>query len=392
LIQTFIKKAQLWSNDFSFSLIELAQKNIHESLRQNEALRHRARMLWLMCYFFIGIIFIYMLGFLIAPIELKVKILIIGIWIFQIMAHSTVVYLLQVKGYFALAASLFLLSIAIIYFLIIFITGGPVQSPATEIIFVLPIIAFFLIGVRGGIIWTLIFLSILVLVFIVDKLGMPFINFIVDDYKYAVTIIFFYFGFIFIFSMIMLYENTFIGLQHQQHKSEAQTRHLANHDQLTGIANRTYFYEALDTCILNHQKSKKRFAFIYMDLVGFKDINDSYGHHVGDLVLQKIATRLHQGVRSTDLVARHGGDEFVFLLNNVKDNQAIEVLANKISALVSEPILVMDLKLQVFPSMGIAIFPDHTVDAIALERFSDEAMYLAKTKKCDWKIYEAVNS
>jgi len=283
-----------------------------------------------------------------------------------------------------------LLTLMLMTFAGVYISGGPVVSKVTYYVLLLPIIAFYLSGIAKGIAWTVAAFLGLVLLFFLQAKGLDFPNiFTVNVNKYFSGGLFLL-GFLSIFLIILVYENTFVNLQVQQEDSHQKIKHLASHDQLTGIANRAYFYQELDNNIIKYSSSAgaSQLALLYMDLVGFKEINDVYGHHTGDMVLQKVAKNLEAGIRGTDLVARHGGDEFVILLKNVKDEQALAGIANKISEIVKSPIDIVGTRLQVFPSMGIAMFPKHAQDAQTLERYADEAMYQAKARKRDWKIYE----
>jgi diguanylate cyclase (GGDEF)-like protein len=381
-------------DEVSYKALMLADSNLHISLKTDSAVRYRGRMLLLLTYFYMLLFFGLILAVLLAPLASETKLIVFCLWLYQFFAYALAVYLLQVKGFYKVAAHLILITMSSLCFTGIAITGGPVLSPVTEITFTLPIIIFFLLGMRGGVLWITSVIIILIGFFVLARLDYPFPNLIPDDLRTNISVIIFATGFLIIFFLILIYENTFLGLQSQQQKSESQTRHLATHDKLTGIANRTLFYDTLEVSIEEHQRlaTGKKLAFIYMDLVGFKEVNDQYGHHTGDIVLQKVAHTLDEAIRGTDIVARHGGDEFVFLLNGVKNEEVVHGIANKIAALVSTPVDILGDSLQVFPSMGIALFPDHAQDTINLERVADEAMYMAKSKKCDWQIYQGKDS
>ena len=116
-----------------------------------------------------------------------------------------------------------------------------------------------------------------------------------------------------------------------------------------------------------------------MDLDGFKHVNDSCGHDVGDALLVRVAQKLQDAVRQTDVVARLGGDEFVVLLHDLTGDETVVSLADKIVASVGEPCMLNGLSVQVGASVGIAIYPQHGVTRESLLKAADQAMYVVKT-------------
>ena len=157
----------------------------------------------------------------------------------------------------------------------------------------------------------------------------------------------------------------------------AQIEYQAFHDPLTGLPNRTAFSDRLDMRLAAARIRGTRLAVLFLDLDGFKVINDSLGHSVGDRVLQMLANRLRRAVRDGDLVSRFGGDEFTVLLDIGKPEDA-EAVAQKLLAAVAEPCLVEGERHFVTGSVGVALHPEHGDDPEALVRNADAAMYLAK--------------
>jgi diguanylate cyclase (GGDEF)-like protein/PAS domain S-box-containing protein len=157
----------------------------------------------------------------------------------------------------------------------------------------------------------------------------------------------------------------------------AQIEYQAFHDQLTGLPNRTSFTDRLETRLATASLRGSRLAVIFLDLDGFKLINDSLGHSIGDRVLQTLARRLRRAVRDGDLVSRFGGDEFTVLLEVSKPEDA-EAVAHKLLAAISEPVMVEGERLFVTGSLGVALYPEHGDDPEALVRNADAAMYAAK--------------
>jgi diguanylate cyclase (GGDEF)-like protein len=160
--------------------------------------------------------------------------------------------------------------------------------------------------------------------------------------------------------------------------SEARMAHLAHHDALTGLPNRLAFLAQMQHGAALARRRDARLALLFIDLDGFKPINDRYGHETGDLLLQEVARRLGEGVRESDAVARFGGDEFVLLLTDLPAPQAARAVAEKIIARLSAPYRISGVELVVGASVGIALFPDDADDIGALIAQADAAMYDAK--------------
>lgn len=154
---------------------------------------------------------------------------------------------------------------------------------------------------------------------------------------------------------------------------------LAYRDPLTGLANRTSLGPALEQAVERARRRGFKLAGVFIDLDGFKQINDFYGHDAGDRCLIEVARRLRASVRASDVVARLGGDEFFVLLEEVQDEVAIESVIRK---LLSEALRPYELsggaQARLSASMGVSLFPDNAVDAAALVKNADVAMYLAK--------------
>lgn len=152
----------------------------------------------------------------------------------------------------------------------------------------------------------------------------------------------------------------------------------AKQDPLTGLGNRAMLEEELDRLLLRGKRSHTHFALLYIDLDYFKQINDSFGHGLGDLLLAVIANRLRRTMRDVDLITRIGGDEFVALLNDLHDVNDAALIASKIIHALSEPITLNGHHLLISASVGIATHPQHGVSAQELLAHADQALYRAK--------------
>lgn len=160
--------------------------------------------------------------------------------------------------------------------------------------------------------------------------------------------------------------------------TEERMRYLAQHDFLTGLANRHLLQDRVSQAILHAQRSRRKVGLLLLDLDGFKDVNDRFGHEAGDQVLKDVAARLTLLVRQTDTVARIGGDEFVAVLPGLRSWSDAERIARKVVYEVSRPYTVTDGLALVGCSIGIALYPDDGEDWATLHRVADRAMYREK--------------
>ena len=161
-------------------------------------------------------------------------------------------------------------------------------------------------------------------------------------------------------------------------RAEMTLEHLATHDTLTGLPNRFLMFDRLNQLLVRAERYKVSFAILFIDLDGFKRINDSRGHDVGDLVLRGVAERLTGSLRAADTVARIGGDEFVILADALRAGPDATALADKIRTAVGTPFALPGGDAAVTVSIGIGLYPDDGRDAEGLLRAADVAMYRAK--------------
>ncbi len=177
-------------------------------------------------------------------------------------------------------------------------------------------------------------------------------------------------------------------LRNMQEKILAQIRDLnehhlamqrmAHHDALTGLPNRRLFFDRLEHAVANARRSGKQVGLLYADLDHFKEINDNFGHAVGDEVLCTVARLLDSVTRDGDTVARLGGDEFIILFDEVEDGSVLVSIAKKLLAHLQNRMLIGGHDLQVKASLGISLFPQDGEDAESLVQLADQAMYSSK--------------
>lgn len=153
---------------------------------------------------------------------------------------------------------------------------------------------------------------------------------------------------------------------------------IANHDTLTGLPNRHLLEDRLAQAIVRSQRSQRLLAICFLDLDGFKQVNDTLGHEAGDEVLRVIASRLKKVVRAEDTVARIGGDEFILLLGELNDDLSLRQLLDRILLDIAQPILINEIPASVTASIGITTYPRDQSDPDDLLAHADKAMYSAK--------------
>lgn len=184
------------------------------------------------------------------------------------------------------------------------------------------------------------------------------------------------------------------GEQGEQFRSKIEEiRQQGLHDHLSGLPNRTLFEDRLEGAIRRSQRSRQSFALAFVDLDRFKPINDQYGHVAGDELLVTIARRLKEGVRSTDTIARVGGDEFAVICEGLESEAGAEYIAEKLVQAVRTPIMLTSTskggpaEVEVGVSIGIALFPGHAKTRDEVLMRSDHAMYTVKRAGGGVRIY-----
>ena len=156
-----------------------------------------------------------------------------------------------------------------------------------------------------------------------------------------------------------------------------KTTYAATHDGMTDLLNREYFFQRVKEKVCEAERNEENFAIVFIDLDGFKEINDTFGHHYGDELLKTTATRIQQTVRKCDLVARLGGDEFAIILYEINDDQ-IEAFAKRLLNGIEKNIQIENREIHITASVGISLYPEHGKLADKLVKAADTAMYQSK--------------
>lgn len=172
---------------------------------------------------------------------------------------------------------------------------------------------------------------------------------------------------------------THTDISSRKHTEEMIWRQ-ANFDLLTGLPNRRMFFDRLKEEIKKATRAKTKFALMFIDLDGFKEVNDKYGHKTGDNLLIQVVQRVNQCIRACDTFSRLGGDEFTIILTELNSVEDIEFVATKVLAVINQPFQLGVNKAMISASIGVSIFPEHSKESDALISLADSAMYQAKTQ------------
>jgi diguanylate cyclase (GGDEF)-like protein len=181
-----------------------------------------------------------------------------------------------------------------------------------------------------------------------------------------------------VFSTVTSFHRSTVQLLEEVDAQRELIRQLATHDELTGVPTLRLATDRLEQAMLGATRSGGMVAVLFIDLDGFKAVNDTHGHDAGDALLKAVAQRCRQVVRADDTIARKGGDEFIAILKEVEDPQAARTLAQRILDALSTPVAYGSHHLRVGASVGVAVFPEHAATADELIRAGDGAMYEAK--------------
>lgn len=166
----------------------------------------------------------------------------------------------------------------------------------------------------------------------------------------------------------------------------------ATHDELTGLLNRGLFCDRLEQAVMQARRKQRQVGLLFLDLDGFKDVNDRFGHQGGDELLQQVAQRLVGCTRDADTVGRFGGDEFMVLIPEVDGEQGVATLAHKLEQCLAGPHMIAGNSVSLTATIGAAIYPDDSAEQEGLIRCADNAMYAAKADNAFMQIFQHVGA
>jgi len=274
----------------------------------------------------------------------------------------------------------------------LFVTGGYTQSPLPVIVVLAPTFAFLLLGRFRGIVWSVISMGTLLVIWFFEQQHIldPVQLLTHPAVKRSLTLGVPMTVGAMVIAVMIIYETITNRLREELQTEKNKFKWDASHDSLTGLPNRAEFFHRLRLGMRNAEVNEQSLALVYVDLDGFKPINDTLGHHAGDEVLKVVSKRIHSILRGSDSVARLGGDEFAIILQGVSTNKEIMdgILAKALHA-ISEKMIIDDKEVSVGASMGVVYFDKDDSDINVLCRKADIAMYKAKENKNTWRYYSA---
>ncbi|HEY9034714.1 MAG TPA: GGDEF domain-containing protein [Pseudomonadales bacterium] len=279
-------------------------------------------------------------------------------------------------------------------------TGG-IFSPMLFLLLIPPVFAFVLTNLLSGSLWSVLTLCTFVGIWGVEELAYAFPDgiggfmfpasqmVIIDQADFArLCVIIPLLTCIAIIGVVVIYEFNSIRLNSLLSHERNLFAFKASHDPLTGLANREEFGVRAQLAIDSARHADNSVALVYIDLDGFKPINDTLGHHAGDVVLENISDRLQKIVRGSDTVARMGGDEFAIILQGIHNQQQLLPILTKILNTIAQDIVVNQGEtVNVHGSLGVALYPQDAETPDQLCRHADMAMYAAKGEKNTWRFY-----
>ncbi len=262
----------------------------------------------------------------------------------------------------------------------IHMTGGVFTSAAIYVLLILPIVGALVGGRRGGARWGQVALASLIALGVVEHLWWPAFPLSPEMSAGEQMVGIWCYVFSVAVGSAVISQNMSAQLQHALERERERLQQLALHDPLTGLANRLLFTESLEQALARSRRSHQQVLLAYIDLNEFKPINDQYGHHAGDLVLQEFGQRLRRSVRSGDVAARLGGDEFAVIMEGVPESDLPPLLA-LLQERLNQSVYLADIELPLSASIGISAFHGEEWGIEELMRRADQAMYRAKQSR-----------
>lgn len=278
-------------------------------------------------------------------------------------------FYLKHTGDFSRAVFMTLAIMFVVLVVVVFFLGGPLRGASAMMLFVPPLFAFLLLGLKAGILWAASTYAVMLAGSMAEIFG--FVYPYIDNTPHASVgkLIHLSVSFFSIFFMMVFYE-------HSSQRYREQLEQLARQDDLTRLPNRSAFYRAIESAIAEYQQSRQPFTLIYIDLDNFKPINDEYGHGVGDEVLKAFARRLRAAVREQDFVCRLGGDEFAVLMHGTMDERIAGFVLGRLDKKMASPINLRNgVSVAVRASTGFAFYPHDAASLEAILHAADERMY-----------------
>lgn len=262
----------------------------------------------------------------------------------------------------------------------IYFTSGAPNSPALPLLLTPAVVCFCLLGLRVGLVVAVALPLLAALQWIASVQWGWQLPALQSHKNPAVDVVLISsVNYLAVMIVVLVYERTNARLRRERDEERERLAHFALHDELTSLANRRYFHQRLEQACARSDRGGHQIAVLYIDLDGFKGINDALGHRCGDAALVAIATRLKAVLRRQDLVARLGGDEFAIIIDPAGSHAEIDHFCARLRSVISEPLPVEAGNLRVGASIGVAIYAGNS-DADYLLSQADAAMYVQKRR------------
>ena len=257
---------------------------------------------------------------------------------------------------------------------------GGTDSPTFPLLVLAPAMAGIAGSVRLSVGWGVLVLLSWSAMLMAERAGFQFAQIILPQNHNLAMVLAYTAMSIAVVSVIIIYAEMNKSLRLSLQQSNIELEHLSSHDQLTRLPNRRFYDERMILALQRAAEHDGLTGLLFLDLNGFKKINDIHGHGAGDKLLVAVAQRVRQNLRETDLVARLGGDEFAVVLEDVNSPDQVARIAHKLSEAIEQPLAVRQTQLHFSASIGVAIYPIDGRQKQELEEKADKAMYLAKKR------------
>jgi diguanylate cyclase (GGDEF)-like protein len=366
----------------------LLETMVHPALRVESDIFYRTRVLVGLLLTINALLLAVTIATIVGDMSAEARAIGIPLCVGLMLGNFLLLYVVRASGRYLLCSTAAIALSTLVIVLGIVLSGGIRQSPAAQLLVVPPLMAFFFSGMRLGI-WSVVSMLLLVAIFfLLEQAGVAFpFDATVDDVaqsRIQTSLL----CIAAVSALALIFERTASKLKSERDREHQKALVLAETDVLTGLSNRRSFDALLDARI-GKRPPVRDFALCYVDLDGFKPINDRYGHGAGDEVLRVVAARLKQVVRSNDIVGRHGGDEFTLIIDAVTGIRGVQQTMERMLSSIALPIDTSMGRVSVAASIGVACYPQHGESSVALKKAADQAMYAAKQARNQWRLYSA---
>lgn len=304
-----------------------------------------------------------------------------------ILLYALALYFFRRRHSALLAGNMAALAIYVAVLSGVLLTGGYPLSPIMPLWIVAPVFVFLLSGLTSGLVWSYVILGTQVVLIVLHTYGFEAWQFADEESLQLLARVLPVLLCFMVIIALIIYERVNARLNQWLDEEKQRFAFKASHDSLTDLPNREEFFNRLETALRESQQRGQQLAVAYIDLDGFKPINDQFGHYAGDKVLKITSVRLREVIRHTDIAARMGGDEFALILPGVKRRADIDLVLMKMLHTLAIPIDIDGRDVQVKASAGVALFPQDGRDPDTLCRLADAAMYQAKNEKNTYRYH-----